>query len=32
MKDNNYEKKIALVDPTEKAIGWISKYGSMTFN
>jgi choloylglycine hydrolase len=25
-------KKIALVDPTEKAIGWISKYSSITFN
>jgi choloylglycine hydrolase len=25
-------KKIALVDPTEKAIEWISKYGSITFN
>lgn len=25
-------KKIALVDPTEKTIEWISKYGSMTFN
>ncbi len=25
-------KKTALVDPTEKAIEWISKYGSMTFN
>lgn len=25
-------KKIALVDQTEKAIEWISKYGSITFN
>lgn len=25
-------KKTALVDPTEKAIEWIAKYGSMTFN
>lgn len=25
-------KKIALVDQTEKAVEWISKYGSMTFN
>lgn len=25
-------KKVALIEPTEKAMGWISKYGSMTFN
>jgi choloylglycine hydrolase len=25
-------KKIVLIDPTEKSIEWISKYGSITFN
>ncbi|MDZ7762890.1 MAG: linear amide C-N hydrolase [Melioribacteraceae bacterium] len=32
MTNHRNVKKTALVDPTEKAIEWTSKYGSITFN